>query len=65
LGVAVIPRPRDVDPRKLRCIPIKGREPLWEISLLTTNPSPINPAARALIDAVLADQSPVAETAAR
>src|SRR5581483_10089099 len=52
LGIAVVPRPMLPDHRKLHFIPIEGEAPVWEVSLLTTEAGPVNPAARALVASV-------------
>jgi DNA-binding transcriptional LysR family regulator len=51
LGIAVVPRPRLARPG-LRWIPLTGNVPPWEVSLLTADQGPLNPAARALVAAV-------------
>jgi DNA-binding transcriptional LysR family regulator len=60
LGIAVVPRPRMSRPG-LRWIPLAGSVPPWEVSLLTADSGPLNPAARALVAAVRDDASEPAE----
>lgn len=54
IGIAVVPRPRQTDRYAVRCVPIAARIPPWEVSLLTPQAGPLNPAARALVESVRA-----------
>ena len=51
LGIAVLPPSLVPDTNEVRIVPIRGRSPVWEISLATPANRPISAAARAFADA--------------
>jgi DNA-binding transcriptional LysR family regulator len=47
LGVALLPPSMVVDSDRVVMVPVRGRSPLWEISLATPTNRPVSAAARA------------------
>ena len=51
LGIAILPPSLVPDTNEVRIVPIRGRSPVWEISLATPANRPMPAAARAFADA--------------
>jgi DNA-binding transcriptional LysR family regulator len=58
LGVAVLPRSIVYEHEGVRFVPIRGRAPLWEVSLALPSNRPASAAARAFVDALAGSAQP-------
>ena len=53
LGVAFLPPSIVADYERVALVPVRGRSPLWEISLATPTNRPVSAAARAFADSAV------------